>query len=254
MTISAASGSPIALITGAAGGIGRALVRTFCNADYRVIASDLIARPKDLPCAHYVRADLARVVKNGAYADKVFDRIRKCLDGHNLNTLINNAAVQIVGGASSLTRDEWTTTLNVNLLAPFLFTQAFLPQLEAASGSVLNISSIHARLTKKNFVAYATSKAALSGMTRALAVDLGSRVRVNAIEPAAIETEMLLAAFKGKPDLYQLLEAYHPQRRLGHPDEVARLALTLASSGLDFVHGACIGLDGGIAARLFDPE
>ncbi|MBK8384836.1 MAG: SDR family oxidoreductase [Candidatus Accumulibacter sp.] len=253
MTISAASGSPIALITGAAGGIGRALVRTFCNADYRVIASDLIARPKDLPCAHYVRADLARVVKNGAYADKVFDRIRKCLDGHNLNTLINNAAVQIVGGASSLTRDG----MDHHIKCESSRAIPLYPSVPPATRSCQRERPKHQHPRppdQKNFVAYATSKAALSGMTRALAVDLGSRVRVNAIEPAAIETEMLLAAFKGKPDLYQLLEAYHPQRRLGHPDEVARLALTLASSGLDFVHGACIGLDGGIAARLFDPE
>jgi NAD(P)-dependent dehydrogenase (short-subunit alcohol dehydrogenase family) len=69
--------------------------------------------------------------------------------------------------------------------------QGLLPELEKAAGSVINISSIHARLTKKDFVAYDNSKAAISGMTRAMAVDLGPRVRVNSIEPAAIETDML---------------------------------------------------------------
>ena len=95
------------------------------------------------------------------------------------DALMNNAAVQILGGFDSLTRSDWQQTLRVNLLAPCIWKQALMPGLEAAKGSVVNISSIHARLTKKNFVAYATSRAALSDMTRAMAADLGGRVRVN---------------------------------------------------------------------------
>jgi NAD(P)-dependent dehydrogenase (short-subunit alcohol dehydrogenase family) len=108
-------------------------------------------------------------------------------------------------------------------------------------------------LTKKNFVAYATSKAALSGMTKAMAVDLGGRVRVNAIEPAAIETDMLKAGFEGKSELYRQLEAYHPLGRIGRPEEVARLALAMIEGGIDFLDGACVGLDGGISGCLIDP-
>lgn len=91
-------------------------------------------------------------------------------------------------------------------------------------------------------------------MTRALAVDLGARVRINAIEPAAIETGMLKAGFAGKPELYQALENCHPQLRIGQPEEVARLALALAAGGINFMHGACVGLDGAISARLYDPD
>jgi NAD(P)-dependent dehydrogenase (short-subunit alcohol dehydrogenase family) len=91
-------------------------------------------------------------------------------------------------------------------------------------------------------------------MTRALAVDLGPRVRVNVIEPAAIQTEMLKAGFANKPQLYGKLESCHPQQRIGTPEEVARLALTIVEGGMAFLHGACIGLDGGIAGRLFDPD
>lgn len=227
---------------------------TFHTAGYHVIATDITSRPADLPCAHYIEADLSRTVEDEAYAQGCFGQIRNILNGAGLKALINNAAVQILGGTENLTRQDWRRTLDVNLLAPFLFTQALLPELEAAKGCVINISSIHARLTKKNFVAYATSKAALSGMTRALAIDLGPRVRVNAIEPAAIETEMLKAGFAGKPELYRQLESCHPQQRIGQPEEVARLALAIVEGGMTFLHGACIGLDGGIAARLFDPD
>jgi len=87
-----------------------------------------------------------------------------------------------------------------------------------------------------------------------MAVDLGPRVRVNAIEPAAIETDMLKVSFAGKPELYRQLEACHPQQRIGQPEEVARLALAIAAYGMNFLHGACIGLDGGISSKLYDPD
>lgn len=138
-------------------------------------------------------------------------------------------------------------------MAPFLLTQALLRPLEQAFGCVVHISSIHARLTKKNFVAYATTKAALSGLTRAMAVDLGDRVRINAIEPAAIQTPMLMAGFSERADAYRELELCHPQMRIGTPQEVADAALVIADSRARFLHGTCVSLDGGISARLHDP-
>ncbi len=245
---------PHCLITGAGGGIGRALVDVFNEAGYAVIATDRDPQPAGLACAHYLQIDLARLAGDESYAQQQLTTIRALLEGMGLRALVNNAALQILGGADSLTRGDWRSTLDVNLLAPFLLTQGLLPELEAAKGCVVNIGSIHARLTKKNFVAYATSKAALAGMTRALAVDLGARIRVNAIEPAAIETEMLRAGFAGKPDLHAQLERCHPQQRIGQPEEVARLALAMVDGDMDFLHGACVGLDGGIGARLFDPD
>lgn len=243
-----------AVITGAAGGIGRALVREFSMHGYAVIATDCIPAPGDLIAHHYLQADLARTVTDEVYAEEIFRQIKTWIGETGLAALINNAAVQILAGVDSLTRKDWQQTLNVNLIAPFIWTQALLHALESANGNVVNISSVHARLTKKNFVSYATSKAALSGMTRAMAVDLGPRVRVNAIEPAAIETEMLKAGFAEKPESYRQLEFGHPQQRIGSPQEVAHLALAITDGTMKFVHGACIGLDGGIGCRLHDPE
>lgn len=188
-----------------------------------------------------------------AYALEVFTTLREWLPSQGLKALINNAAVQILGGVDTLSRQDWLQTLNVNLLAPFLWVQALLQPLEKAQGSVVNISSIHARLTKKDFVAYATSKAALSGMTRSMAVDLQDRVRVNTIEPAAVGTDMLKAGFEHAPARYKELENCHPQLRVATPQEVARLALAIVDGGAAFLHGSCIDLSGGIGGRLYDP-
>ena len=242
------------LITGAAGGIGRALVEIFGEAGYLVIALDRRSPIHGIPYHAWLEADLNEVVHDEKCAAKLFDNVGDILGDAGLNTLINNAAVQILGGFRSLTREDWRHTLDINLLAPFVLTQGLFQRIEKAKGGVINIGSIHARLTKKNFVAYATSKAALAGLTRAAAVDVGSSIRINVIEPAAIETEMLKAGFVSSPESLSALKHCHPQQRLGQPSEVARLALAIAKDEMRFLHGACIGLDGGIGSRLYDPD
>lgn len=245
--------SPIAMVTGAAGGIGRALARRFAAQGYRVLALDCSGKPDDLVCWEYLQVDLEQLVIDSAYKAKCMSDFAELIGNDGLAVLVNNAAVQVLGSVASLTVEDWHKSLDVNLLAPFVLTQALLPQLESAGGGIINISSIHARLTKPNFIAYATSKAALSAMTRAMAVDLGGRIRLNAIEPAAISTEMLKAGFDRCPEGLSQLEACHPQGRIGSPEEVAALALSIASGDLRFMHGACLSLDGGISARLHDP-
>jgi NAD(P)-dependent dehydrogenase (short-subunit alcohol dehydrogenase family) len=252
--MSAALSPRFAVITGAAGGIGQAMVQEFAANGYTVIATDWVPAPEGLGAHHYLQADLARTVEDEAYAEQVFSQIKTWLGKAGLAALINNAAVQILGGADSLTRNDWQQTLNVNLVAPFIWTQALLPALEHAKGSVVNISSIHAKLTKKNFVAYATSKAALSGMTRAMAVDLGPRVRVNAIEPAAVQTQMLIDGFDENPDGLCALEKCHPTGCIGSAREIAVLALMIASGTINFLHGSCIAVNGGLESKLNDPD
>ncbi len=242
------------LITGSTGGIGLALAGAYSDAGYKVIATDISGQTAMLRCDYYVQADLNRVVNDEIYAQQIFFKIRQCLTDGGLKALVNNAAIQIIGAAESLTRDDWQQTLNVNLLAPFLFAQAFLPDLEREKGCVINISSIHAQHTKRNFIAYATSKAALSGLTGAMAVELGGRVRVIGIEPAAIETDMLRAGFRDDPEGYQQLSGLHPIGRTGRPEEVAKLAIAITDGGIDFLNGVCVRIDGGISARLVDPD
>lgn len=242
------------LITGAAGGIGRALAHEFHASGYTVIATDRGGKPADLPCAHYLQADLARTVSDAEYGSLVFADVKSVLGPNGLHALVNNAAIQILGGTDTLSRDDWQQTLSVNLLAPFFWAQALLPELESTKGCIINISSIHARLTKKNFVAYATSKAALSGMTKALAVDLGGRVRVNGIEPAAIATDMLKAGFDQNPEGLDLLAQYHPSGVIGTPHELASFARKIVEIDSLFLNGALLDFNGGIGACLHDPD
>jgi NAD(P)-dependent dehydrogenase (short-subunit alcohol dehydrogenase family) len=240
------------IVTGASGGIGQALVNTFNEAGYCVIATDLKPAPSDLPAEHFISADLKRTVNEENYAAEVFTKIHRVLNDTPLKALINNAAIQILSDAETLSRQVWRDTLSVNLLAPFFWMQALLPDLQIANGCVVNIGSIHGALTKPRFSAYATSKAALVGLTQSLAVEWGNRIRVNAIAPAAIATPMLKAGFKGHEDKSEELAELHPVGRIGNVEEVARLALYLISDDAGFINGATFSIDGGISARLYD--
>lgn len=236
------------IITGAAGGIGQALCRVFKNAGYYVIGID----KKNVEHADAALvADLNEFAQSEDYKKTVLEEIHKHLKDKKLKGLINNAAVQMLNPTDLLTLEAWQTTLNVNVTAPFLLIQGLLRDLEQNRGSVVNIGSIHAQLTKPRFAAYATSKAALVGLTKSLSVDLAGRVRVNAISPAAIETPMLKAGFADE-NAYQQLNAIHPLGRIGTADEVAQTALFLISDKAHFINGANLQLDGGISSVLKD--
>jgi NAD(P)-dependent dehydrogenase (short-subunit alcohol dehydrogenase family) len=241
-----------ALITGASGGIGRALCQIFKEAEYLVIGLDKIKENNEI-CDVFIEADLQKMCLSKAYCLQILEQIQNYLSNKNFEVLVNNAAIQIVKPTKEITVDDWHQTLNVNLIAPFILTQGLLSELEKASGSVVNIASIHATLTKPKFICYATSKTALVGLTKSMAVELGSRVRVNAICPAAVATPMLVEGFKGKEELLAQLSGMHPVGRIAKPEEVAEAALFLTSSQAKFINGALLELDGGISSRLHDP-
>jgi NAD(P)-dependent dehydrogenase (short-subunit alcohol dehydrogenase family) len=247
--------SPWALITGANGGIGKALVTEFVDSGYRVIATDISTSTE---IAHdnviFLQIDLQQFVLSEEYAKQFAQNVADITTNVGISALVNNAAVQILDRCENLSRQQWQNSFNVNLSAPFFMVQTFLPELTRNKGSVVNISSIHATQTKKEFVAYATTKAGLSALTRNLAIDLGVKVRVNAIEPAAVATDMLKAGFAGKGEQYKQLEAFHPLARIAAPKEVAELAVFLCSEKARFVHGACISASGGIQGSLSDPS
>jgi NAD(P)-dependent dehydrogenase (short-subunit alcohol dehydrogenase family) len=241
------------VITGVLGGIGSELKKVFEESSFTVIGID--KRQVEDGNPFHLHDDIISCSDHGESSTRLLSRIERILDEYELELhgLINNAAVQILKPTESLQIEDWLETLKVNLLAPFFLSKGLLKRLENVHGAIVNISSIHERLTKPDFVAYATSKAALSGLTRAMAVDLGPRVRLNAICPAAIETAMLKAGFAGNPTGYQTLKDIHPVGRIGTPREVARLCVYLVNEGPGFLTGTTIGVDGGIAGRLHDP-
>ncbi len=239
------------LITGATGGIGKALCKSFKKAGYYIIATDIL---QDFTGADaYYSMDLVEFVANETQKKSFLKFIKKSSKGKKLTTLINNAAVQILGGVSDITVSDFRKTLEVNVMAPFLLMQSLLPMLEESKGSVINIGSIHSRATKPKFLAYATSKTALKGLTQAASVDLGGHVRVNNIQPAATATEMLMEGFKDEDKLDEL-KKYHPIGRIAEPLEIADIAVFLASDKASFITGVSLNADGGIGVRLYDPE
>lgn len=240
-----------ALITGALGGIGQALCSEFQKAGYFVIGTD--KREGKCACDAFLHVDIRDLYSKADVRERVVADVRAILGERGLTVLINNAASQVLNRADDVKISDWDDTLETNLVAPFLLIQSLLPDLEKARGSVVNIASIHAVATKPGFVCYATSKAALVGMTRALAVDLGPRVRVNAINPAATATPMLLAGFEGRSAEFDELAKKHPLERIAQPWEVAKTALFLASPDAAFISGASLHIDGGIGGRLHDP-
>ena len=240
-----------ALITGALGGIGQALCTEFKRAGYFVIGTD--KRAGLCTCDAFINIDIRELYAREDRRKGLVDEVRGIIGQNGLKVLVNNAATQILNRTDDIQILDWDDTLQTNLIAPFLMLQSFLPDLEAAKGSVVNIASIHSDLTKPRFVCYATSKAALVGMTRALAVDLGARIRVNAISPAATATPMLLAGFEGKSKEFDELAKNHPLERIAQPWEVAKTAIFLASEDAAFITGACLHIDGGIGGRLHDP-
>ncbi|WP_428406955.1 SDR family NAD(P)-dependent oxidoreductase [Hyphococcus sp.] len=239
------------LITGAAGGIGSALVRAFAGAGWMVIGTDS-AKPKSASGA-FIEADLSAFATDPvAVADFAKD-VRKAAKSAPLRALVNNAAVQRLGRLDRLDHDDIVETFNVNVAAPMLLAKALLPELEAAKGVIINMGSVHAQATKPGFSAYAASKAAIHGLTRALAVDLGPKVRAVTLAPAAVSTPMLMAGFDGKEDAFNELESVHPAGRIASPEEIAKIAVFLASNEAAFMTGTCVYADGGVLSRLHDP-
>lgn len=237
------------LITGVLGGIGSALAKGFREEGYYVYGVD---RKEDhiQSCNRFFHFDIHKFVKDVDYRlrfTSIFDEVIPKLD-----VLINNAAVQILGSLNEIKLDDWQETLNVNLTGPLMMSKLFLNRLEDSHGSIINIGSIHQQLTKPKFISYATSKGALIALTKAMAVDLEGKVRVNAISPAAIETPMLRAGFDNDESAIDELRKLHPVQRIGYPADVAKLAIFLASENTGFLHGANLSLDGGISSVLKD--
>ncbi len=240
------------IVTGCCGGIGRELVRTYSDAGWRVIGIDCVDGSKsEADC--FIKADVGSFSTDAKSLSRCANEVRSALGGAQLAALINNAALQVLGSTADVAVSDFVTSMNVNVIAPFALVKTFVKELGQSRGCVINIGSVHALATKPDFVAYATSKAALHGLGRALAVDLGPEIRVNTLAPAATATTMLKAGFENDPDALDALKSAHPLARIAEPSEIARMALFLSSRDAGFMTGATLYADGGVLSRLHDP-
>ena len=238
----------VAMITGGASGIGEATSRVFAAAGAQVLIADI-----DLPRAESLSGELpgSRAihcdVTDEASVKAAFASIPE------LDVLINNAGIGLVGGIEETSLSDLERLFRVNVTGLFLVSRSSVPLLVASQGAMVNIGSVAGLIGVKKRFAYCATKGAVVAMTRQLAVDYPTQFRVNCICPGTVDT----------PFVEGYLEKYHkhekekvrgelnqrqPIGRLGKPQEIANMALYLASAEAGFVNGAVIPIDGGWTA------
>ena len=230
-----------AVITGASGGIGRALLDAFQDAGYRVLCG-CNSHPERLPDGVWaMAADLSDPKQAAEFAEAVLWET----DGR-VDVLINNAGIAQQKLFQDITDEDWAKMRGVNLDGVFYLTRALLPaMIRQQSGRIINISSMWGVVGASCEVHYSAAKAAVIGMTKALAKEVGpSGITVNCIAPGVIKTPML-DAFTAE-DL-QVLADETPMGRLGTGEDVAALALFLADEKAGFITGQTICADGGFS-------
>lgn len=234
------------LLTGASRGIGHATVKRFASAGWRVIACSRQPFPENCPWEggqdDHVQVDLA----NPEDTLRAIEEIRRRLPDGKLHGLVNNAGISPKGaggarmGAIQTPLADWQQVFQVNFFAPIMLARGLIDELKATRGAVVNVTSI-AGVHVHPFAgaAYATSKAALAGLTREMSADFGPfGIRVNSISPGEIDTSIL------SPGTEKIVETL-PLRRLGTPEEVAKAIYFLCTEASSYVTGAELHINGG---------
>lgn len=236
---------PVALVTGGGRGIGRAIAEHLCSDGFSVVACGRSERPQDLPDeVHWVVADVAKTADCERVVQEAAAR------GH-IGALVNNAGVQLTGKVPEVTDQDWDLLMGVNCRGVFAMARAAIPHLAAHRGSIVNIGSMAGNTAEYSMPLYNASKAFVHGLTRAIAVDHGPRIRCNAVSPGWIATELTVDAFalSSNPHSAQHdTEIRHPLRRLGKPQDVAAAVAWLLSDQASFITGQCITVDGGLTS------
>jgi NAD(P)-dependent dehydrogenase (short-subunit alcohol dehydrogenase family) len=246
----------VALVTGAAQGIGAAICQSFAAEGAQVIATD----EKDDAGAAMAQA----VARSGGSCVFQHLDVRSERDWDaaftlakdrygQLDVLVNNAAVDIANDIEHMTIDEWRLTLSVNLEGVMLgIKRAIALMKERRQGSIINIASVAALVSSPSTAAYSSSKSAVLGLTRSVALHCAAArygIRVNMIHPGPIRTPMVMKYATGSPQLLAQMQAAIPMGSLGEPADIAAGAVYLASDDAKWVTGSSLVIDGGYTAQ-----
>lgn len=230
-----------AVVTGGRQGIGRAIVEAFMTEGATVVTCGRDPTPEDAPRGTtWVQADVSNPE----------DAARLIATAGPLDILVNNAGLQVEKTVADSTDDDWDLVIGANCRGVFNCCRAAIPVMRDG-GSIINIGSISGHVADPSMALYNASKAFVHGLTRSIAVDHGPAIRCNAICPGWIETGMLEAAFDLADDPAASRSdalARHPVRRFGKPQDIAAMAVWLASDEAAFATGQMFTIDGGMTA------
>ncbi len=240
----------VAIITGGGSGIGKAIAHAFVREGAQVVISGrhqqkLQSAAKEIgPNCVPVACDVANLAEITSLVNATIEKFKRT------DILVNNAGVLLPGTAESLSDEVWEQTFNTNVRGVWQLSRAVLPHMRAAGGgSVINMGSVLSTLGARNRVAYAASKGAVLAMTKAMALDhAAENIRVNCICPGIVETEMV-AAFGMDEAARKQRIAMHPLGRFGQPEDIAGMAVLLASDDSKWITGSAFTVDGGYSAQ-----
>lgn len=237
-----------ALVTGGASGIGEATARVLTGAGAQVVIADV-----DETRARKLAGELAggSVSCFDVTDETAVSRAFGSLNG--LDILVNNAGIGLVGGIEETDLPDFQRIFRVNVEGLFLVTKHAMPLLLASRGTIVNIASVAGLIGVKRRFAYGATKGAVIAMTRQIAVDYPTQIRVNAIAPGTVDTPFV-DGYLRKYHAHEMdkmraeLNARQPIGRLGRPDEIAHLVLYLCSREAEFMNGSVVPIDGGWTA------
>ena len=246
----------IAIVTGAAAGIGAAIARAFCGEGARVVVADRDSEAAEATAKEIGRAAIAMrldVTKEDQVRAVVADTLARF---DRIDILVNNAGIMRKAYVKDMSADLWDQVLDVNLKATFLCSKAVLPaMIEARRGRIINIASIAGKVGEPTASAYSAAKWGVIGFTRSLALEVAQYdILVNAICPGPIPTALGQQGWREGAqiegvDLDRIMArvgSRSPLRRLGSVEQVAKMALFIASDDCDFTTGSAFNVDGGI--------
>lgn len=245
------------IITGAGSGIGKAAAIRYANEGYNVVLNGRTKSKLD-DVAKEIGKPGHTLVQSGDVSsqDDVEDVIENAIkEFGRIDVLVNNAGIAVSGNISDVSLEDWDKQMSINAGGMFLMIKHALPHLEKTKGSIVNTSSVSGLGGDWGMFAYnATKKGAVSNLTRALALDLGSKnVRVNAVAPSATRTDMA-SGILDDDDLLKKFKDRIPMQRPAEPEEIADVIYFLSSHDARFVNGVVLPVDGGLSASNGQPQ
>lgn len=239
------------VITGGSKGIGKACAETFYNDGAKVSILDLDRPAPDKDRKERMAFYSTDVSQEDAVISAVASAIKRFGE---VDVLVNNAGIQRYSAVADTSLEDWDLVLNVNLKSAFLCSKHAIPSmLKIGRGVIVNVSSVQAFVSQARVAAYTTSKTALLGLTRSIAVDYAPAIRCVAICPGTIDTPMLQNAIKESPnpeEVYQECIDMHPLKKIGTPEEVADFIHFLSSDKASFITGQAYRIDGGLGVTI----